>query len=285
MNNNSIITSKYEGWIASIFLHGLLSLIFLLVIFDNPIDISEYTDVTFSNFSPIDLPVIEKNVLSTSTPTPEVVSTPPISQPVIAASTPRKSQPLTKTTTPTRKVDLPTRRMTEYDVNRIPIESQGQLTKSGQEDRIYTKRGTIHGIKDNLSSLDDKMYNAVKPGNKPSDKSVGQKVDAIAIPGQKGGDVKFEKPYEISWEGVVRDVLYEPLPVYPEGLDKEARIQFKITVLPNGTIGDIIPLQKADATLELVTMKALRLWKISKLKPSDPQLNQTAKITFRFVLQ
>ena len=62
MKNNSITTSKYEGWIVSISLHGLLSLIFLIVIYDNPIDISDYTDLTFSNFSPIDLPVIEENV-------------------------------------------------------------------------------------------------------------------------------------------------------------------------------------------------------------------------------
>ncbi len=273
MKNESIITSKYEGWIASLLLHGLLSLIFLLVIYDTPIDISEYTDVTFSNFSPIDLPVIEENVLSPSPPTPSV------------ASTPRTSQPIAKSIIPTRKVDLPTRRMTEYDVNRIPIESQGQLIKSEQKDRINTKRETIHGVNDNLSSLDDEIFSAVKPGSKPSDKSVGKKVDAIAIPGQKGGDVKFEKPYEISWEGVVRDILYDPLPTYPEGLDKEARIKIKITVLPNGTIGNLIPLQKADATLESVTMKTLRLWRLSPLKPTDPQLNQTAVITFRFVLQ
>lgn len=273
MKNNSIITSKYEGWIASISLHGLLSLIFLIVIFDNPIDISEYTDVTFSNFSPIDLPVIEENVLSPSPPTPSV------------ASTPRISQPIAKSIIPTRKVDLPTRRMTEHDPNRIPLESQGQLTKLGQKDRIYTKRETVYAVNDNLSSLDDEIFSAVKPGSKPSDKSVGKKVDAIAIPGQKGGDVKFEKPYEISWEGVVRDILYDPLPTYPKGLDKEARIKIKITVLPNGTIGDLIPLQKADATLESVTMKSLKLWRLSPLKPTDPQLNQTAIITFRFVLQ
>jgi len=284
MNNKTIITSKYEGWIASISLHGLLSLIFLVVIYDNPIDLSEYTDVTFSNFNPIDLPVIEENVLSPSPPTPEVVSIPSKSQPVISPA-PRTSQPVTKSTIPTRKVDLPTRRMTEYDVNRIPVESQGQLAKTGQEDRINTKRETIHGVNNNLSSLDDKMFNAVKPGSKPSDKSVGQKVDAIALPGQKGGDVKFDKPYEISWEGVVRDILYDPLPKYPEGLDKEARIKIRITVLPNGTIGDLIPLQKADATLESETMKTLRLWRLSPLKSTDPQLNQTAVITFRFVLQ
>ena len=284
MNYKTIITSKYEGWIASILLHGLLSLIFLVVIYDNPIDLSEYTDVTFSNFNPIDLPVIEENVLSPSPPTPEVVSVPSKSQPVIS-SAPRTSQQVAKSAIPTRKVDLPTRRMSEYDVNRIPVESQGQLSKTGQEDRINTKRETVHGVNDNLSSLDDEMFNAVKPGNKPSDKSVGRKVDAIALPGQKGGDVKFDKPYEISWEGVVRDILYDPLPKYPEGLDKEARIKIRITVLPNGTIGDLIPLQKADATLESETMKTLRLWRLSPLKSTDPQLNQTAIITFRFVLQ
>ena len=273
MNNKSIITSNYEGWIVSILLHGLLSLIFMIVIYDNPIDISEYADVTFSNFSPIDLPVIEENVLSPAPPSP------------VVSSTPRTSKPIAKSITPTRKVDLPTRRMTEHDLNRIPLESQGQLTKSGQQDRINTKRETIYDVNDNLSSLDDDIFNTLKPGSKPSDKSVGEKVDAIAIPGQKGGDVKFDKPYDISWEGVVRDILYDPLPQYPEGFNKEARIRIKITVLPNGTIGDLIPLQKADATLESVTMKTLKLWRLSPLKPTDPQMNQTAVITFRFVLQ
>jgi len=285
MRDKSIITSNYEGWIASILLHGLLSLIFVLVIYDNPIDISEYTDVTFSNYNPIDLPVIEENVLSLAPPSSVVASVPKKSQPTIA-STPRTDRTVAKSMAPTRKVDLPTRRMTEHDVDRIPIESQGQLTKSsGQIDRISTNREAIHGINDDLSSLDDEIFNNVKVGSKPSDKSVGKKVATVAVPGQKGGDVKFDKPYEISWEGVVRDILYDPLPQYPEGLDQEARIRIKITVLPNGTIGDLIPLQKADATLESVTMKTLKLWRLSPLKPSDPQMNQTAVISFRFVLQ
>jgi len=284
MKNKLVITSKYEGWIASIFLHGFLSLIFLLIIYDNPIDLSEYTDVTFSDYSPVDFPVIEENVLSPSPPTPVAASVPQTSQPTVA-STPRTAQTVAKSVTPTRNIDLPTRRMTEHDLNRIPIESQGQLNKSGQKDNINSERETLHGVNDNLSSLDDKIFNAVRPGSKPSDKSVGEKVDAVAIPGQKGGEVKFDKPYDISWEGVVRDVLYDPLPIYPPGLDKEARIQIKITVLPNGTIGDLIPLKKADATLESVTIKTLKQWRLSSLKPTDPQLNQVAVITLRFVLQ
>jgi TonB family protein len=136
-----------------------------------------------------------------------------------------------------------------------------------------------------LSSLDDNIFSAVKPGSKPSDKSVGQKLDAIAVPGQKGGDVKFEKPYEISWEGVVREVLYDPYPEYPEGVNIEGKIKIEITVLPDGTIGELILLQKLDATLESEALKTMKFWRFNSLKPTDPQLNQTAVITFRFILQ
>jgi TonB family protein len=273
MNNRSIITSNYEGWIVSIILHGLLSLIFLLIIYDNPIDISEYTDLTFSNYSPIDLPVIEENVLSPAPPSP------------VVSSAPRTSQPIAKSITPTRKVDLPTRRMTEHDFNRIPLESQGQLTKSGLEDRINTKRETIYDVNENLSSLDEDIFNTLKPGSKPSDKSVGEKIDAIAVPGQKGSDVKFDKPYEISWEGVKREILNDPRPEYPEGINIEGKIRIKIIVSPDGTIGELILLQKLDATLESETLKNMKFWRFSPLKPTDPQMNQTAVITFRFVLQ
>ena len=274
MKKGSIKISKYEGWMASILIHGILSLIFLFIVYDKPIDLSEYANLTFSSFNPVNLPVVEENILDDSPPTPSVVSSPRSTQP--------RSAP---TSQPKRKVDLPSRRMTEHDVNRIPVENQGHLTRSENADIIDVEREAIHGVNDNLSSLDENILNATKPGTKPSEQSIGQKVDAVAIPGQKGGDVQFEKPYEISWEGVVRDVLYDPLPEYPPGLDQEARIRIRITVLPNGTVGDLIPLQKADATLESETIKTLKLWKLSALKPTDPQVNQTAVITFRFVLE
>ncbi len=289
MKDKTIITSKYEGWIASLLLHGLLSIIFLFVVYDNQIEVSEYANLTFSDYNPIDLPAVkEKDIIPTKTqakPSP-VVASKPVKPSPVATSGPRTSRSVSKSTAPTRNVDLPTRRMTEYDVNRVPIESQGQLNKSGQTDKFDTKRETaVHGVDESMSSFDDQTFSSIKQGDKASGKSVGEKVDAIVVAGQKGGDVKFDKPYEISWEGVVREILYDPLPAYPAGLDKEARIRIKITVLPNGTIGDLIPLQKADATLESVTMKTLKMWRLSSLKPSDPQLNQTAVITFRFVLQ
>jgi protein TonB len=276
MKKDFITNSKYEGWIASILFHILLSLIFLFVVYDNPIDLSEYANLTFSNYNPVDMPVIEENEISTAPPTPAVVSSSP-------RSLSPRSVPANQSN---RQVDLPTRRMTEYDVNRIPIESQGQLTRNNQGEKISTDRETIHGVENNLSSLDENILNAYRPGTKPSDRSVGQKVDAIATPGQKGGDVQFEKPYAISWEGVDRGApLNDPSPQYPPGVNVEGKVRIKITVLPDGTMGDLIPLQKLDATLESVTIKTLKTWRFRSLKASEPQVNQTAVITYNFILQ
>ena len=274
MKESSITTSKYEGWIVSILLHAFLSILFLFIVYDKPIDISEYANLTFSNVSETSFPVLEEKAVPTSTPTPALPTAPRSS----------KAATSSNTYTATRKVDLPTRRMTEHDIERIPIENQGNLGSTGKMDKLDTERETIHGINDNISTLNDELLNAAKPGNNPSDKSVGQKVDAISLPGNKGGDIKFDRPYDIAWQGVVRDVLNDPLPVIA-GFDQEATIKVKITVLPDGTIGDVIPLQKADVMLESASIKALKLWRLSALKPSDLQVNQTATITFKFELQ
>ncbi len=276
MKKESIKISRYEGWMASILIHGILSLIFLFIVYDKPIDLSEYANLTFSSFNPVNLPVVEENVLADSPPTPSVVSSPRSTQP--------RSAP---TSQPKRKVDLPSRRMTEHDVNRIPVENQGQLTRSENADIIDVERDAIHGVNDNLSSLNEDILNNTKPGTKPSEQSVGQKVDAVAIPGQKGGDVQFEKPFTIdNWQGVDRgEPLYYTLPIYPDGLNIEGKTKMRITVLPDGSMGDILPLQKLDATLEAVTVKAMKLWKFRALKSDEPQVNQTAEITYNFQLK
>jgi protein TonB len=95
----------------------------------------------------------------------------------------------------------------------------------------------------------------------------------------------IEKPYEISWDGFDREVQYDPLPTYPPGVNKEVRIKIRITVLPDGTVGDMIPTQKGDVTLESITMKALKQWRLNPLEPSAPQVNQSGDVTFRFVLE
>ena len=138
-----------------------------------------------------------------------------------------------------------------------------------QKDYSFTLKGSNKAIKYILGDL----YNDMK-----LDYNKG-----ISTPMTINGNV-FDKPYDISWDGAVRDVLYDPLPIFPKELNKEVHIRIKIIVLPNGMVGDLIPLQIESASLKLETIKTLRTWRFSPLKPTTRQLNQIALITLRYIL-
>lgn len=72
---------------------------------------------------------------------------------------------------------------------------------------------------------------------------------------------------DIEWGGGGnRIVLHKPLPRFPSGVNTNAELRFRFTVLPDGTVGKIIPLQKADPKLEQAAMEALRQWRFNPLK-------------------
>lgn len=72
---------------------------------------------------------------------------------------------------------------------------------------------------------------------------------------------------DIEWGGGGnRIVLHKPLPVFPSGVNTNAELKFRFTVMPDGTVGRIIPLQKADPRLETAALTALRQWRFNVLK-------------------
>jgi hypothetical protein len=72
---------------------------------------------------------------------------------------------------------------------------------------------------------------------------------------------------DIEWGGGGnRIVLHKPLPVFPSGVNTNAELKFRFTVMPDGTVGRIIPLQKADPRLETAALSALRQWRFNVLK-------------------
>jgi len=56
------------------------------------------------------------------------------------------------------------------------------------------------------------------------------------------------------------------LPRFPSGVNTNAVLKFKFTVMPDGTVGRIIPLQKADPRLEQAALEALRQWRFNQLR-------------------
>jgi len=92
--------------------------------------------------------------------------------------------------------------------------------------------------------------------------------------------------FDINWGGKGQRKIYSfNLPAYPEGVKKEVDIKLQFTILPDGTIGTIIPKIKADTKLENAAINSLRQWRFEALDESQKQVEQTAIIIFPYRLQ
>jgi protein TonB len=136
--------------------------------------------------------------------------------------------------------------------------------------------------------------NVIKPADKEKEKTTASKTEAkektedkITTEGQGNiskGEGSFG--YDIDWGGKGTRRIYSfNIPSYPEGVQKEADIRLRFTILPDGTVGTIIPQTKADTKLENSAINALRQWRFEPLSPNQKQSEQTAVIVFPYRLQ
>jgi protein TonB len=92
--------------------------------------------------------------------------------------------------------------------------------------------------------------------------------------------------FDIDWGGKGTRKIYSfILPQYPDGVKKEVNIKLQFTILPDGTVGTIIPKMKADTRLENAAINSLRQWRFEALSPNQKQVEQTAVIVFPYRLQ
>jgi protein TonB len=92
--------------------------------------------------------------------------------------------------------------------------------------------------------------------------------------------------FEIDFGGKgTRKIYSYNLPEYPEGVSKEIDVKLRFTILPDGTVGKIFPLIKADARLELASINSLRQWRFEPLPRNAKQIEQTVVIIFPYRLQ
>ena len=92
--------------------------------------------------------------------------------------------------------------------------------------------------------------------------------------------------FDIDWGGKGTRKIYSfILPQYPEGVKKEVNIKLRFTILPDGTVGTIVPVMKADTRLENAAINSLRQWRFEALSSNQRQVEQTAVIVFPYRLQ
>ncbi|MBA4308966.1 MAG: hypothetical protein C0425_01345 [Chlorobiaceae bacterium] len=92
--------------------------------------------------------------------------------------------------------------------------------------------------------------------------------------------------YSIDWGGTSKRRIFSyTIPEYPSGVYKEIDIRLRFSILPDGTVGRILPVTKADTRLENAAINSLRQWKFEPLPKNAKPGEQIAIIVFPYRLQ
>ena len=79
-----------------------------------------------------------------------------------------------------------------------------------------------------------------------------------------------------------RKIYSYTLPPIELGDSKEINIKLSFVILPDGTVGNIVPVKKVNTSLETQAIESLRQWRFEPLSRGKSQDDQTATIVFPF---
>lgn len=161
--------------------------------------------------------------------------------------------------------------------------SFGQTAPSGKtnvKNAIKKKKVNLHTIK-NKNIKNKNVTAAKKKKVKPTPK---KKEIVKKNKGRKNSSGKGNSGFQIDFAGNgVRKIYSYILPAYPKGVAKQINVKLRFTIMPDGTVGTIFPLIKADSRLELAAINSLRKWRFEPLPPGEKTV-QTAVIVFPYRL-
>ncbi len=161
---------------------------------------------------------------------------------------------------------------------------QNRTEKKAQEVKKVDLPKAENTSEDNIVTPADKNKKVSKAEETKSDVTENSNVTSEGQGNKSEGKGSFG--FDIDWGGRGKRQIYNwSVPSYPKGIQKQIDIRLKFTIMPDGTVGSVLPLTKADATLENLAITYLRQWRFEPLSPNQPQTQQTAVIVFPFRLQ
>jgi TonB family protein len=262
-----------KALVVSVAFHLVLVVIFALIHFGWMENVPEWVEMSFVTAQP-----------APGRPAPAERVEQTVQQPEVREEQPAASDQPQAVAQPERgKVDdvqIPKRRMLEDEEPELPQRTSGKL--SPKEEARLVRPGEAYADRPTALPPVDRGGAMEKPDALSPQMGVGGK-ELPKLSEDLGGGIPV--PFEIEGEAADRIILKKVIPEYPEGLQREAVVRLRFTVLANGLVGEVVPLQKADPTLERLSMDALRQWRFNPLDANEEQVSQQGIITFRYVLR
>ncbi len=171
------------------------------------------------------------------------------------------------------------------------LSSSGTLSKSNKKELPRKKK--VKKKVEVPKAVNSDETNPVAPVVKESKKEETKKTnknDSDKEKEAKGrelsgeGTGKFGFDIDFGGKGMRKIYSYD-IPQYPAGVSKEIDVKLRFTIMPDGTVGSIFPLIKADTKLETTAINSLKQWRFEPLPKGQKQAGQTVVITFPFRLR
>jgi len=175
----------------------------------------------------------------------------------------REEKPVTQKTVP---VSPPKRRM---------LEDEQPILASRSDDKLNPAVSAP-------TNAAEAQSNTASAGGRLSENQDGAMKTGSSQKGGTGGG--GGQPFTIEGDAAQRMIVNQVIPAYPEGLQREAVIKFRFTVLPDGRMTNILPVIKGDPQLERITIQALSKWRFNALPSEMEQTTVQGLITFRYEL-
>ncbi len=167
--------------------------------------------------------------------------------------------------------------------NKIPEIKPKEITKE-KEEKVELPKAQNVSDDNTITKIDKKetKEEEIKPAPKPVIKE-----DLSDAKGKEDfGDGLGSSGFQIDFGGSgVRKIYSYSLPEYPEGVSKEIDVKLRFTIMPDGTVGKIFPLFKADTKLEMAAINSLKQWRFEPIPENKRKSEQKAIIIFPYRLQ
>ncbi|MBD3384473.1 hypothetical protein GF407_06040 [candidate division KSB1 bacterium] len=253
------LSEMQQAFLLSVVFHLFLFLIFMTLRVGIDLTRTEFAEMTFLTRGQTQIPNLGQNPSDLNNQAEEAVS----------------EEPASHQTTPS--VDAPERRMLEEEESFILPKQQDKLTPS-REPRALSSSANY-----GQDNRPEPQYPG--PDHKSSPQAISIKDKPTPGLAEKTDVADNQQFYSIEGEAANRNVIRKVIPSYPPDLQKEAVVQVRFWVLPNGSVGQMIPIKKGDPRLEEITLKALKQWRFNELSAGAEQKNVEGVITFRYQLR
>ena len=180
--------------------------------------------------------------------------------------------------TPQQRIEVPERKMIEIEEPTISVPAEQRIES---HDIITNAERQTFEVEAPEIALPDDDKSIFTMDRKESYQ--GSKIVVGEQPGAGIETTRFGSDMvDIVIDGEIENrSLFTPEPEYPEGLNKQAVIIIKITVLPDGSVSpaEMVTVRKENTVLEELSKNKLKTWRFRPLPEGQTQ-KQSGTVTF-----